>query len=212
MELNNTAPGSPSIRCFSEARISIQSLPLSPPPSPLSNPTAESTKKDATSGGHHDLVPCLVVDLRLKVEEDTVIECQSTKLSSVSNSSTEKICRICHVSSGCAGNSSELIDLGCGCKNGLSVTHQHCAETWFKIKGNRCCEICGSNVRNITGFGRQEFMDIWHDGREVTMQDNQNSLSERRNRRLRSQLFCGFFITCLLVAFIVPWFFRLSMF
>ncbi|KAF3322008.1 RING-variant domain-containing protein [Carex littledalei] len=133
MELNNTPPGSPSIRCVSEARISIQSLPFSPPPSPLSNPTAGSRKMD------HDLVPCVVIDLGLKVEEDTVVvvECQSTKLSSVSNFSTEKICRICHVSSGCAGNGSELIDLGCGCKNGLGIAHQHCAETWFKIKGNR---------------------------------------------------------------------------
>jgi RING-variant domain len=132
MEMDSTVPGSPSIRPSSETRISMQSLPSAP------SPPAESTKKDtiATYGGTHDSDPCQVVDLRLE-EEDIAVECQSTKLSSVSNSETEKFCRICHVSSGCAGNGSELIELGCGCKNGLGVAHKHCAEAWFKIKGNR---------------------------------------------------------------------------
>lgn len=117
-----------------DANLDAIAFPLAPPP-PILNPTAESTEKDATSGGIHDSVPCLVVDLRL--EDDTVVDCQSSERSSVSNSESEEACRICHVSSGCTGSASELIELRCGCKNGLGVVHKHCAEAWFRIKGNR---------------------------------------------------------------------------
>ncbi|MCI13975.1 hypothetical protein A2U01_0035100, partial [Trifolium medium] len=30
-----------------------------------------------------------------------------------------------------------LIMLGCACKDELGIAHRHCAEAWFKIKGNR---------------------------------------------------------------------------
>ncbi|XXG90244.1 hypothetical protein AAC387_Pa12g2058 [Persea americana] len=35
-----------------------------------------------------------------------------------------------------------FIQLGCGCKDGLGTVHCHCAEVWFRLKGNRRCEIC----------------------------------------------------------------------
>ncbi|KAL4386351.1 hypothetical protein GQ457_09G030190 [Hibiscus cannabinus] len=35
------------------------------------------------------------------------------------------------------------------CKDDLAAAHKHCAEAWFKIKGNRTCEICGSTARNV---------------------------------------------------------------
>lgn len=49
-------------------------------------------------------------------------------------------CRICHSSFQVDGSDLEsgiAIELGCSCKNDLAAAHQHCAETWFKIKGNR---------------------------------------------------------------------------
>lgn len=46
----------------------------------------------------------------------------------------EKVCRICHLS---GGNSTDLIHLGCSCKDELGISHQHCAEAWFGSKGNR---------------------------------------------------------------------------
>ncbi|MQL90429.1 hypothetical protein Taro_023036 [Colocasia esculenta] len=51
----------------------------------------------------------------------------------------EKECRICHVNPDRRESSdgSELIQLGCGCKNELGIAHRHCAEAWFKLKGNR---------------------------------------------------------------------------
>ncbi|GFS46257.1 hypothetical protein Acr_00g0101070 [Actinidia rufa] len=32
---------------------------------------------------------------------------------------------------------SGLIQLGCRCKDELGIVHAHCAEAWFKLKGNR---------------------------------------------------------------------------
>jgi len=61
----------------------------------------------------------------------------------------EMICRICHLASGqplepatvgsvsSASTNTDLIQLGCACKDELGIAHNHCAEAWFKIKGNR---------------------------------------------------------------------------
>lgn len=49
----------------------------------------------------------------------------------------EKVCRICHLSSDRGMNASDIIQLGCDCKDELGSAHRHCAETWFKLKGNR---------------------------------------------------------------------------
>lgn len=51
----------------------------------------------------------------------------------------EKMCRICHLSPDGAEDVLELIQLGCGCKGELGIAHRHCAEAWFKLKGNRYC-------------------------------------------------------------------------
>lgn len=51
----------------------------------------------------------------------------------------ERDCRICHLSLQVAGSEMESginIQLGCSCKNDMAAAHQHCAETWFRIKGN----------------------------------------------------------------------------
>ncbi|PWA37899.1 Zinc finger, RING-CH-type [Artemisia annua] len=49
-------------------------------------------------------------------------------------------CRICQLSSLVDNDEQEddeLIELGCCCKDDLALAHQHCADTWFKIKGNK---------------------------------------------------------------------------
>ena len=60
-----------------------------------------------------------------------------------SNFEGERVCRICHLSSdksvetSTAINERDLIPIGCGCKGELGIAHSHCAEAWFKLKGNR---------------------------------------------------------------------------
>lgn len=53
----------------------------------------------------------------------------------------ERICRICHLSLLEEIDGSEEfgvpIELGCSCKEDLGTAHKNCAETWFKIKGNK---------------------------------------------------------------------------
>ncbi|EXB30490.1 hypothetical protein L484_006040 [Morus notabilis] len=59
----------------------------------------------------------------------------------------ERDCRICHLGLECG----VPIELGCSCKGDLGSSHKHCAETWFKIKGDTTCEICGVVALNIVG-------------------------------------------------------------
>ncbi|OQU87473.1 hypothetical protein SORBI_3003G286000 [Sorghum bicolor] len=50
-------------------------------------------------------------------------------------------CRICHLGpedDESAVPGSEVIRLGCGCKDELGAAHRQCAEAWFRIKGDRC--------------------------------------------------------------------------
>lgn len=49
-------------------------------------------------------------------------------------------CRICHLGAegdGAEAPASEVIRLGCGCKDELGAAHRQCAEAWFRIKGDR---------------------------------------------------------------------------
>ncbi|KAK8561711.1 hypothetical protein V6N13_149129 [Hibiscus sabdariffa] len=64
----------------------------------------------------------------------------------------ERECRICHM--GLESNRHESgvsIELGCSCKDDLAAAHKHCAEAWFKIRGNKTCEICHSIACNVVG-------------------------------------------------------------
>lgn len=75
------------------------------------------------------------------------IKCSSRK-GLCENSEGERICRICHLATGQpsdaaidgtanSAKSADLIQLGCACKEELGIAHLHCAEAWFKLKGNR---------------------------------------------------------------------------
>lgn len=50
----------------------------------------------------------------------------------------ERDCRICHLSMDMTNHESGIpMELGCCCKEDLAAAHKHCAEAWFKIKGNK---------------------------------------------------------------------------
>ncbi|XP_074349003.1 uncharacterized protein LOC141688788 [Apium graveolens] len=61
----------------------------------------------------------------------------------------ERECRICMMS--LDSESGIAIELGCSCKDGMEAAHRHCAETWFRSKGNKICEVCNSIAQNIVG-------------------------------------------------------------
>ncbi|XP_022870737.1 uncharacterized protein LOC111389976 [Olea europaea var. sylvestris] len=122
------------------------------------------------------------------------------------NLKAEKVCRIYHFGNEkTSSGNSEVISLGCDCKGELGFSHRHCAETSFGQRDNRLCEICGKTV-NITS----------------NLEDTSIFMMERNEMRLISttldtsrescspckKSLCNFLMACLVLAFVLPWFFR----
>ncbi|KAI3869941.1 hypothetical protein MKW98_002830 [Papaver atlanticum] len=58
----------------------------------------------------------------------------------------EAVCRICFVELNEGG---ETLKLECSCRGELALAHQECAVKWFSIKGNRTCDVCKQEVKNL---------------------------------------------------------------
>ncbi|GKU94380.1 hypothetical protein SLEP1_g7882 [Rubroshorea leprosula] len=141
----------------------------------------------------------------------------SGRLGFKETSDGERVCRICHLTSeqllecddSTSATATDLIQLGCACKDELGIAHSHCAEAWFKLKGNRFCEICGESAKNVTGVGDNRFVEEWNVERYTLGGSNS---SNRGGGCWRRQPFCNFLMACLVIAFVLPWFFRVNMF
>lgn len=74
------------------------------------------------------------------VDSDCSVDVEKgfTKTKVVHSEKQEKDCRICHLSLVSSDPEYGIaIELGCSCKDDLAAAHKHCADTWFKIKGNK---------------------------------------------------------------------------
>ncbi|CAL1378441.1 unnamed protein product [Linum trigynum] len=58
----------------------------------------------------------------------------------------EAVCRICLVELGEAG---DTLKMECCCKGELALAHQECLVKWFNIKGNKICDVCKEEVKNL---------------------------------------------------------------
>ncbi|XP_059063808.1 uncharacterized protein LOC131856276 isoform X2 [Cryptomeria japonica] len=66
----------------------------------------------------------------------------------------ERVCRVCHLSSDCRSELGDLIQIGCRCKDDLGIAHRHCAEAWFRIRGNRHVLILLASCDFVAQWGR----------------------------------------------------------
>lgn len=125
-----------------------------------------------------------------------------------------RICRICHL--GLESNSHESgvpIQLGCSCKDDLAAAHKQCAEAWFKIRGNKTCEICNSIARNVAGATEIETAEL---SNEVNNANATSSISAAighgETRSIwHGHRFLNFLLACMVFAFVISWLFHFNM-
>ncbi|XP_062168000.1 uncharacterized protein LOC133874168 [Alnus glutinosa] len=125
----------------------------------------------------------------------------------------ERDCRICHL--GLESNSHESgvpIELGCSCKDDLGAAHKNCAEAWFKIKGNKTCEICHSVAHNVFGSNDIESTEHSNETNNATAAATvlaQVPVSESRSF-WHGHRFLNFLLACMVFAFVLSWLFHFN--
>ena len=84
---------------------------------------------------------------------------------------------------------------------------------WFmqNLWDCRLCEICGEAATNISGVGDSGFMEEWSEGRRGG-DEGDVSVSYGGGRCLQGQPLCNILMACLVLAFILPWFFPGNLF
>lgn len=126
----------------------------------------------------------------------------------------ERDCRICHL--GLESNSHESgapIELGCSCKHDLGSAHRNCADAWFKIKGNKICEICHSIARNIVGPNDIEMIEQLNNeatSASATAAVSAPGPSTETRSFWHGHRFLNFLLACMVFAFVISWLFHFN--
>lgn len=126
---------------------------------------------------------------------------------------TERDCRICHLSMDAANQDSGIpIELGCSCKDDLAAAHKQCAEAWFKIKGDKTCEICGSVAQNVSGVPEAELTESWNEMSDAAAAAAATtSLPSSQSRNFwQGHRFLNFLLACMVFAFVISWLFHFN--
>lgn len=131
------------------------------------------------------------------------LECGTQEIKVNLNKADRGDCRICHLSLETRDSGVPIV-LGCSCKNDLAAAHSQCAETWFKIKGNKKCEICGSIAKNVVNAGDPE-----HSNETDSVIVTYAHPTETRNF-WQGHRFLSFLLACMVFAFVISWLFHFN--
>nr|GLL40303.1 uncharacterized protein LOC109153434 [Ipomoea trifida] len=130
---------------------------------------------------------------------------------------TDRDCRICHLSMDSenqepSGTGGVFIELGCSCKDDLAAAHKHCAEAWFKIKGNRICEICGSIASNVVCVNEAESIELWSEANAAAaaVAGSRPVPQVESHRFWQGHRFLNFMLACMVFAFVISWLFHFN--
>ncbi|KAI4370565.1 hypothetical protein MLD38_018907 [Melastoma candidum] len=127
---------------------------------------------------------------------------------------TERECRICHLSLDAGGHAEPgvalAIELGCSCKDDLAAAHKLCAEAWFKIKGNKTCEICGSTARNVDGVNEAESGARSNATNDATATVVGSAGTPQNRGFWEGHRFLNFLLACIVFAFVISWLFHFN--
>ncbi|KAJ4719916.1 Zinc finger, RING-CH-type [Melia azedarach] len=164
-------------------------------PSSPSSPSSESGRTE-------------IKERRSSVSE-VDLECGESK---VNLARVERDCRICHLSFDATNPESGVpIELGCSCKDDLAAAHKHCAEAWFKIKGNKTCEICGSTACNVVGVNEADSVDQWNESNDTTPAPSAAPVHQAETRNFwQGHRFLNFLLACMVFAFVISWLFHFN--
>lgn len=124
----------------------------------------------------------------------------------------ERDCRICHLSMDMTNHASGTpIELGCSCKDDLAAAHKQCAEAWFKIKGNKTCEICGSIARNVAGAIEIQMTEQWNEANDGSTVPPSGPAPPAESRNFwQGHRFLNFLLACMVFAFVISWLFHFN--
>lgn len=129
----------------------------------------------------------------------------------------ERDCRICQLSLDMDATHQENgipIELGCSCKHDLAAAHKHCAEAWFKIKGNKICEICNSVARNVVGpddiESGQQANEVNAMAANAASATAPFSSTTQTRACLNGHRFLNFLLACMVFAFVISWLFHFN--